>query len=159
MELNELAGDLKISRQTLSNYLTYLEKSFLIRKLYNFAKSRRKVERKLKKYYPATVSVDLLFKDDDVHRSKVFECLIVNQVKAEFFWRDPYKNEVDIVLGDKEPMPIEIKYGKIETRGLLAFMKKFNAQKGLIISRDKEQTHRSGEKTISVLPAYIFLLK
>jgi len=159
VELNELASDLKISRQALSNYLTYLEKSFLIRKLYNFAKSRRKVERKLKKYYPATVSVDLLFKEDDFHRSKVFECFIVNQLKAEFFWRDPYKNEVDIVSGDKEPIPIETKYGKIETQGILAFMKKFDGQKGFIISEEKEQTHKLDEKTISVLPAYKFLLK
>jgi len=159
VELNELASDLKISRQALSNYLTYLEKSFLIRKLYNFAKSRRKVERKLKKYYPATVFVDLLFKEDDFHRSKVFECFIVNQLKAEFFWRDPYKNEVDIVSGDKEPIPIETKYGKIETQGILAFMKKFDGQKGFIISEEKEQTHKLDEKTISVLPAYKFILK
>jgi predicted AAA+ superfamily ATPase len=159
VELNQLAGDLKISRQTLSNYLLYLEKSFLIRKLYNFAKSRRKVERKLKKYYPAIVSVDLLFRDDDFQRSKVFECFIVNQLKAEFFWRDPYKNEVDIVSGDREPVPVEIKYGKIETRGLLAFMRKFRVRQGFIISRDKEQTLKRDEKTISVLPAHQFLLK
>jgi len=56
-----LAQELKISRQTLSNYLTYLEESFLIRKLYNFSRSKRKVERKLKKYYPTLISVDALF--------------------------------------------------------------------------------------------------
>lgn len=56
-----MAQELKISRQTLSNYLTYLEESFLIRKLYNFSRSKRKVERKLKKYYPTLISVDALF--------------------------------------------------------------------------------------------------
>lgn len=45
----ELAKELKISRQTLSNYFSYLEDSFLVKKLYNFSRSRRKAGRKLKK--------------------------------------------------------------------------------------------------------------
>ena len=158
VEVSELAKELKISRQTLSNYLMYLEESFLIKKLYNFSKSRRKVERKLKKYYPAIVSVNLLFKEDDLSKSKIFEWLIVSQLKAEFFWRDPYKNEIDIVLADKEPLPIEIKYGKIETKGVLAFMKKFNVNEGYIISKDKEETLKINSKIISVIPAFKFLL-
>jgi len=70
-ELSELAKELGISRQTLSNYLIYLEESFLLRKLYNFSRSARKTERKLKKYYPTIISPDLLFKDDDLSKSKV----------------------------------------------------------------------------------------
>ncbi len=75
--LSDLAKELKISRQTLSN-----------------------VERKLKKYYPTIVSVDLLFREDELSKSKVFEWFLVNQLKAEFFWRDPYKNEVELILVD-----------------------------------------------------------
>jgi hypothetical protein len=44
IDLVSLGNDLKISRQTLSLYLSYLEESFLIRKLYNFGGNRRKVE-------------------------------------------------------------------------------------------------------------------
>jgi len=36
LELSQLAGELKLSRQTLANYLTYLEECFLVRKLYNY---------------------------------------------------------------------------------------------------------------------------
>src|SRR4030043_285769 len=147
MDLSELAGELKISRQALSNYLSYLEESFLIRKLYNFSRSRRKVERKLKRYYPALVSVDLLFKEDEYNQSKIFECLIINQLKAEFFWRDPYKNEVDIILPGKEPVPLEIKYGKTDAPGLVAFMKRFKVSRGYVLSRDKEQTQKVDGKT------------
>lgn len=159
IEVAELAKELKISRQTLSNYLSYLEDSFLIRKLYNFSRSRRKVERKLKKYYPTTVSVDLLFKEDDFSRSKVFEWLIVNQLKAEFFWRDPYKNEVDVVIADKIPIPVEIKYGKIDVKGLLAFMKKFGVSEGRVISFDEEKKQEAEGKIIVITPAYKFLIK
>lgn len=159
IEISDLAKELKISRQTLSNYLIYLEESFLIRKLYNFSKSRRKVERKLKKYYPTIISTDLLFKEDDLSKSKVFEWLIINQLKAEFFWRDPYKNEVDAVIINKTPIPIEIKSGKINFNGTLAFMKRFKINEGYIISYVEEEIKKIDGKTITVIPAFKFLLK
>jgi len=159
VELSQLASDLKISRQTLSNYLSYFENSFLVKKLYNFSKNRRKVERKLKKYYPTIVSADLLFRDDTLSKSKIFEWIIVNQIKAEFFWRDPYKNEVDIVLADKEIVPIEIKYGKIELESLVKFMKKFKVYKGYVISKEIEKERKINKKTVFVVPAFKFLLK
>lgn len=159
IELSELANELKISRQTLSNYLTYLEEAFLIRKLYNFSKSRRKVERKLKKYYPTIVSVDLLFKKDTLSKSKIFEWIIVNQLKADFFWRDPYKNEVDIVMPNKKLIPIEIKYGKIELKGLLAFMKKFKLKEGYVISSSLEEKRKINKRTAFIIPAFKFLLR
>ncbi len=159
IELSDLSSELKISRQTLSDYLSYLEDSFLIRKLYNFSKNRRKVERKLKRYYPAIVSPGILFKEDDFSKSKVFECMIVNQLKAEFFWRDPYKNEVDIIQAAEKLKPIEVKYGKIDFKGLEVFMKKFKVNAGYIISRNKEATKKLNGKVISVIPAFKFLLK
>jgi len=159
IELSDLAKELKISRQTVSNYLTYLEEAFLVRKLYNFSKSRRKVERKLKKYYPTIVSVDLLFRDDELSKSKVFEWALVNQLKAEFFWRDPYKNEVDIIIADKKILPIEIKYGKIDFGGLLKFMEKFKVNEGVVISLKKEEKKKINKKSIHIIPAFKFLLK
>ncbi len=158
IELTDLSKELKVSRQALSSYLSYLDGAFLIRNLYNYSLSRRKVERKLKRYYPTLISVDLLFKDDTFSRSKVFEWLIVNQLRAEFFWRDPYKNEVDIVIEDDKPLPIEIKYGKIDIKGILSFLRKFKTDIGYIISYDKEENQSVNGKTIHVVPAYKFLL-
>jgi len=159
VDISELSRELGISRQTVSSYLTYLEDSFLIKKLYNYSKNRRKVERKLKKYYPTIISADLLFKDDDLSKSRVFEWLVIMQLKAEFFWRDPYKNEVDAVLVEKKPLPVEIKYGKIDTHGILAFMKKFSMKEGVIITRNKEEKHHVNGLDISFVPAFKFLLK
>src|SRR3989344_7415312 len=159
IELSSLANELNISRQTLSNYLMYLEESFLIRKLYNFSRNRRKVERKLKKYYPSIISVDLLFKDDEFSKSRVFEYMLINQLQAEFFWRDPYKNEVDAVLMNENPTPVEVKYGKIGIQGLLAFMNKFKVAEGYIISSKEEGKQTADGKSIFIIPAYKFLLK
>lgn len=159
IDLSELSNDLKISRQTLSTYLNYLEQSFLIKKLYNYSKNRRKIERKLKKYYPCVISVDLLFKDDDLSRSRVFEWMIINQLKADFFWRDPYKHEVDVVLTDKKTVPVEIKYGKVDLAGINAFMKAFCITNGTVVTREREETQKVNEKVIELIPAFKFLLK
>ncbi len=156
INMASLGKDLGITRQTLSLYLRYLEESYLVRKLYNYSKNRRKAERKLKKVYPACPSPDLFFKEDDRSRSRAFECSVVNQLKAEFFWRDPYKNEVDVIRDGTSPLPIEIKYGKIEMGGLLAFMKKFRASEGVIISRDKAFVHEENGRRIRVVPAHEF---
>jgi len=158
IEISEIANDLKTSRQTASNYLTYLQDSFLVRKLYNWSRNRRKVERKLRKYYPAIVSPSLLFKEDDHSKSKVFEWLVIKELGAEYFWRDARKNEVDAVIGEDKPTPVEIKYGKIETTGVLAFMKKFGADEGYIITPDREETRVINGKTIRIVPAYKYLL-
>ena len=157
IELSNLASELKITRQTLSNYITYLEESQLLKKLYNYSRNARKTERKLKKYYPTVISADLSFSVDSTARSHAFEWLIVNQTGAEFFWRDVYKNEVDIVLGKKEPVPIEMKYGKISAEGLSAFMRKFKIKNGSIVSFDIEDEIKVKEGTIKIIPAYIML--
>ena len=159
IEISGLAKELKISRQAASNYLRYLEDAFIIKKLYNFSFNRRKIERKLKKYYPVLVSPALLFKEDDASRSKIFEWLVVTQLGAEFFWRDPSKNEVDAVLVNGKTVPVEVKYGKIDTKGIEAFMRRFNIKEGYIISYNKEQEIKTNGMRIHVVPAYKFLLQ
>ncbi len=160
VELSDLASDLHISRQTLAIYLRYLEASFLICKLYNFSKNKRKIERKLKKYYPTILSVDLLFKDELTSQSKVLEWFVVTQLKAEYFWRDSYKNEVDIVqIDDKKIIPLEVKQGKIETKSLLKFMDCYKVNEGYVITSTLEAHYKYGDKHIWVIPISKFLLK
>lgn len=153
MNLDNLAKELGISRQTVSLYLDYLEKSFLIKKLYNFSRNPRKTQRKAKKYYPSIIALDVIEKKEIF--GKVFETFMVLQLDADYFWRDSYKNEVDIVKSNKNILPIEIKTKKIEYRALKLFMKKFKAKKGLIITYDLKEEIDS----IKVIPFYEFLIK
>lgn len=160
IELSNFSSEYKISRPTLANYLRYLEDSFLIKKLYNFSKNKRKIERKLKKYYPALTSINLLFSEDSLSKSKVFENVLINQLKADFFWRDPYKNEVDMVLDEGKIIPVEVKYGEIkDIKGLLKFMDLFNINKGFVISREQEKKQKYGDKEILIIPAWKWLLE
>lgn len=160
IELSSLANELNVSRQSISQYITYLELSFLVKKIYNFSRSRRKVERKLKKYYPTVPSVNLIFRDDPLSRSMIFEWLIIMQLHSDFFWRDPYKNEVDIVLTiDDKLIPIEVKHSRITFDGLLKFMKRFDVKHGFVISKNTERVEKINNKVIYIVPAYKFLLK
>ncbi len=161
VEVQGLAQEMGISRQSASTYLSYLEKSFLIKKLYNYSKNTRKIERKLKKYYPAIPSTRLTFSEDVLSRSKLFEWLLVKESRGDFFWRDQYKNEVDIILvkDNVPPIPIEIKYGKIDVRGVDFFMKKFGVKKGYIVSSERSDSLTIPAGELRVIPAHVFLLE
>jgi predicted AAA+ superfamily ATPase len=152
INLDNLADELNISRQTVSTYMDYLEKSFLIKKVYNFSKNVRKTERKLKKYYPTIISPKLMG-----NPGKVLETAMVIQSDAQFFWRDVYKNEVDIVLVNGGITPVEVKSGsKFNVKPMLKFMEKFNVKKGFVISFDEEKTIKG--KSIQISPAWKWLL-
>ncbi len=152
IELQQFASEIGISRHRLSEYLEYLEESFLIKKIYNYSRNARKTQRRLKKYY-STLLNPLLIKDDF---AKIFEQALVIQSNADFFWRDPYKNEVDIVMTNPL-IAIEIKSGEINTgnlKSLIKFIEKFKPKEAIVISYDKERTINS----IKVIPAWKWLL-
>ena len=158
IEYSKLAADLNLSRISVSNYLGYLGDAFLVRKLYNYSRNARKTERSLKKFYPTVISPDLTFNSDTYSRSKVFEWFVVNQLRAEFFWRDSWGHEVDVITREKG-MPIEIKYGKLDFDGVLEFMDRFGAKKGYIVSREAEDTKIYGSRRIDVVPVLKVLLQ
>jgi hypothetical protein len=91
---------------------------------------------------------------------KLFETAMVLQLDANFFWRDAYKNEVDIIkTTDKKTIPIEIKLSKIEEKSIIAFMKKFKIKKGIIITYDKKESIKRKDKIIKIMPFYEYLLE
>ena len=157
--MNKLAAEVGISRRVVSLYLGYLENSFLIKKIFNFSKNQRKTVKKLKKYYPAIPALGFMYGNDDI-KPKIFENVLVLQTRANFFWRDAYKNEVDIVIEDKKILPIDVKYGEIkDLNGLLKFMKIFNINQGLVISKKEESKQKFDNKEVLIVPAWKWLLE
>lgn len=153
IELQQFAGEVGITRHLLSEYLEYLEESFLIKKLYNYSRNARKTQRRLKKYYPTLLN-PLLIKDDF---PKIFEQAIVIHSNADFFWRDAYKNEVDIIQTDPL-IAIEVKSGEIKEENLTSlkkFIEKFKPKKAILISYKTEREVGS----IKIIPAWRWLLR
>jgi predicted AAA+ superfamily ATPase len=155
IDMQTLAVQFRTTRQTISAYFSLLEQAFLIRKLYNYSPNKRKVERKLKKYYPAIISTVLSFKEDALSQSKILECIAVNNLNAEFFWRDQYKNEVDIILTEPALIPIEVKLSETKSKSLELFMRKFKAKKGYIITQNTETEQKNN---IEVMQAFRYFL-
>lgn len=152
IEIQELSKELGAPRQTISNYLEYLEQSFLIKKLYNYSRNARKTERRLKKYYSTLINPLLI----ENNFPMIFEQFVVIQLDAEFFWRDSYKNEVDIVKTD--PLTaIEVKSGEIKQRDLSPikkFTEQFSPIKSFIISYNIEKE----TDNIKIIPFYKYFL-
>lgn len=157
INIENLSKETGISRQTISLYLDYLEKSFLIKKLYTYSKSPRKTQRRVKKYYPVLFLPELVKKTEMF--GKLFENFAVLELDAEFFWRDSYKNEVDIIkIKENKVLPIEVKSGKIEYNSLKLFMKKFKVPKGIILTYQIKDKINFDSGEIEILPFYEYLL-
>lgn len=161
-DYSALATDLSISRKTLSKYIFYLERGFLIQKCYNFSRNRLTSEKKMKKLYLS--STTLLFHLCEAPDSgRVVENLVINSSKARFFWRRG-TSEVDcVLLEDDTIIPLESKYRnniqKKELKGLIKFLKKFSIEKGYVVTKEIEEELRINGNQIIFLPLWKWLLQ
>lgn len=160
VELASLSQELGIHRHTLSKYLEYLEMAHLVVKQYNYSRNRITSEKSLKKYYPTFLS-SVLIEESEEKIGKLMETTCVLATDAKFFWRDKYKDEVDIVLlEDKELIPIEIKYRNQpkQNRGMEKFLKKFKSKEAFIVTKDiRRKAKDAGD--VEWIPVYEFLLR
>ncbi len=136
IDYRNLSSELGINEKTLSLYTEYLERAFLIKKLYNYSKNRLTSEKKLKKVYPIASS----FCETDI--SKKVEAMVATQLPCLFFWRRT--DEVDCILTDDHSLlPIEVKYKNTilekDFKGLKKFMRTFSVQEGLVLTKHSEK--------------------
>ena len=160
-----ISKDLKRDRRTISNYFHLLKYAMLLYQTSNFRKSGVSV-RKLPKTYVSSTGVIFslepqYFKEKGT-LSRIIENLVVVSCKAKHYWRRG-KNEVDIVLErNKKLVPVEVKYSKEiekkDLRGLLRFMSEGKADFGILVSEETLSEVREGDKTIWIIPAWLFLL-
>lgn len=156
-----LSGELGISRKTLSNYVAYLEKAFLLQKCYNFSRNLLTSEKKLKRLYLSSTTF-LFSLSENPEMGRAVENLVVNSSTARFFWRSA-RHEVDAVLVEgKRIIPVESKYKdtitKKDVKGLLKFMEKYRIAEGHVITETKEKVESIGGKKITHTPLWKWLL-
>lgn len=158
IDYENLADDLGRNRKTISNYIFYLEKAFLVKKLYNHSKNLLTSEKKMKKIYPSSTAFAFLF---EASTGKVAETTIMMNYDFRFFSRKGDK-EVDFIQTEEEILPIEAKYQeKIKAgrmKGIQNFMKRFEIKKGIIITKDTEKEETINGKQIKHIPLWKWLL-
>jgi hypothetical protein len=152
IDYESLASDLKRNRKTISNYLLYLEKAFLVRKLYNYSRNLLTNEKKLKRFYPSSTAFAYLHNAD---MGQITETAVLMNKQFRYFSRKGNK-EVDFVSEDASPT--EMKYAenirRKELSGFFSFIEKEGAKRGIVITKDTEKT----EGGIRYVPLWKWLL-
>jgi hypothetical protein len=156
LEYKNLASDLQFDQRTIINYLSYLEHSFLLQKLYNYSTNLLSSEKKLKRAYLANTGFTHALAGQ-MNFPLLMEQFWATFLKAKYFYRSPQKDEVDLVhVAGNFSLPIEIKMRENisakDAGALFKFMRYFGKKQGLLISlRDETELANNG-MAVKVLP-------
>lgn len=159
MEYKNLASSLKLTYQTVSKYVSYLEKAFLLKLVYNWRGSPLARARKAKKAYLTTPSLAAAFLDTEKEFHQMMPTLVENTVQnhlnANHFYRR--RHEIDFL---HENTPVEVKYSnKPEIKGALAAAKEIKAKKLSVVTKDTEKTETRDGVKVKYTPLWKFLLE
>ena len=159
LEYQSLANSLRVTYQTVSKYVEYLEKSFLVKLVYNFRGSPVARARKLKKAYMGSINLTSGFLDSErelLEKTPLLaENLVCLHLDAKWFWRK--YTEIDFYHKDTS---IEVKYTetKPDIKNSLLAAKDLKSKKLLVITKDIEQQENQKGIKINYLPLWKFLL-
>ena len=163
----KLSNRLDADRETIKLYLYYLASSgliFISEVYFKSKKARERIEKKI--YFWEEGLRKALTMDED--EGKAVENIVAWHVikramnKKIFFQPSYWKNhyEVDMVLPEKKPIPVEVKYRENPTdiKGLLEFTNKFDVKQGFVVTKDLLDKQIINGKEILFIPTWIFLL-
>ncbi|MFH2104897.1 MAG: AAA family ATPase [Parcubacteria group bacterium] len=152
VNIDELATNLAVDRNTVERYLHVLEETFIIKKINPYFKNQRQEIIKAGKIYFRDCGIRNLalenfnFFDDRTDKGSLLEnavsgeLLFLNSQRAGklYFWRTKQKAEVDFVIEKGlKLLPIEVKTRHKKSsvpKGLRSFLKKFSVQEAIIVS-------------------------
>jgi len=161
---------IKVGKNILYNYLTYLEDAFFVFTLKKFSLSYKKSEQSLPKIYFIDNGLLTINGIDDKGRlmeNLVFVELIRRDLDISYY-QTPLKEEVDFVVkeGKKVKELLQVSYTtqdfmtfQREVNILLKASKEFKCNKLTIITKDEEKEERIKGKKIVFIPAWKWLLK
>ncbi len=171
--ISELSNTLGLAIQTVKNYLWYLEKTFIIRKVTPFFRNIRKEITKTPTFY----FVDLGLRNFAIGQfgnilntpqaGFAFQNFIYNELQAGVylsptiiqFWRSKDKAEVDFIVNTgQEIIPVEAKYSLLKepeiSRSFRSFIKNYQPQKAFIIHLGRKIQRKIGKTKVCFLPYY-----
>jgi len=160
LNIDELASSVGIARETVYDYLTLLEGTYIARRLAPFFRNLRSELTKMPKIYFEDSGVLNYLKYDDIVE-KVSGQLLENSIYAELrkvvgleslrYWRTQSKQEIDFVVEHRRQLfAFEVKkiYSGQKTTSLRYFSQKYPNSKSFVITLEKR---REAKENISVL--------
>lgn len=160
LDYKNLSNDLKYDHRTIAEYLSYLDYTLFIQRLYNYSSKLITSEKKLRRAYLSNTAFTLAL-NPQIENSLLIEQFFVNTLKAGFFYRSPQKEEIDIIyVKDKTVVPVEVKIrNKInekDAKAMFRFMSLFDLNKGILISKEQENTFKQDNRIIRVIPYWMY---
>lgn len=176
VNFSELSSTLGLSLQTIKNYLWFLEKTFIVKRVNPYFRNIRKEISKSPMFYFDDLGLRnyALGMFGQIKNPKdlgfLFQNFIFNIVtkKIRFsgakigFWHTKDGAEVDFVIDFlKEQIPVEVKYQalkKVEmTRSLKNFIKKYKPKKAIVVNLDFQKKLNFKETKLDIIPFHDLL--
>lgn len=171
LNISSLARDIGASSQTITNYLWYLEQTFIIRRITPYS---RLVRHEIQKA-PIAYFVDPGMRNNILGRAElplppqdhsfVFQNMIANILHASsrhaatevHFWRTKTDAEVDFVfLRGTDVLPIEVKDSFLQkttiSRSYRSFVERYKPERGLIVNHSLKEDVQLDKTVVSFLP-------
>ncbi|MCD6226892.1 ATP-binding protein [Candidatus Micrarchaeota archaeon] len=157
------------NRETIKQYLFYLECAQIIMNSNVFFKTKKSHEKLPKKLYLWEEGLRQALTLDK-NKSKGAENLVAwhltkigrkaNQMFVPFYWKN--ETEVDYVYYDsKKTIPVEVKYknnlSQNDLKGMIEFMERFDIKKGIIITKNNYEIKSIKGRKIYLIPILVFL--
>jgi predicted AAA+ superfamily ATPase len=173
--LNLKSQGIKVSKNTLYDYLSILEDSFFISLVRKFNDSLKKEGLSIPKIYLNDVGFLNLFSERDVGKRMeniVFNHLLMEKEKTPlkeiFYWKSSENKEVDFLIKErgKTVSAMQVSYSlndvntyEREVNSLISCLNLFSLKKGTIITKDMEGKKSIKGFTIEFVPLFKWLLK
>ncbi len=166
---NKIAKLLGITVDTVKEYVSYFEEAFLIQLLTKWSPSQADKIYAQKKIYLYDTGIKTLLTGSGDMGAKVenliFRHLLKNNVNNVGYYAES-ERELDFACGNfTSPKAIEVKYDSRfdwqdkRFRGVKLFLKRYPQTKKItIITKDVEETIQDNKVTISIIPAWKYLL-
>lgn len=152
INVGSLASQFRRNRRTITNALSYLEMTYIIKMLRNFRGSYVASSRKNKKGYalhPSLCRTD----NEDI----LIETLIRAETQARYYWREG-RREVDFIIEGNTAVEVKNKerIDRRDLESLKSFSKKFGLENGYLVYLGDEEYEAD---KIKIVPAPLFILK
>lgn len=164
---NRISRVLDISVDTIREYVTYLEQSFLVKPMTKWTLSHTDKVYAAKKIYFIDTGIKSLLTGEGDLGAKAENAVFSHLLRSE--WTPGYfaesEREVDFVLGTPSaPCPIEVKYVSVldwddrRFAGMRLFFKQYpHTRTALIVTKNTEREFTVGQTRIQAVPLWKFL--
>ena len=176
INLNELSSTLGISVQTVKNYLTYAEKTFIVSRLTPyFINIRTEISKSpivyfndlgLRNFSAGQFGRYAMFSDMGFLFQNLIYRLLQERTRYEgstlHFWRTKDKAEVDFVINEgRGVIPVEVKCRELKSktieRSLKGFINKYSPKEAWVVNLGLQGEEKIGDTMVRYMPFYELL--